>query len=140
MGDVINSFSGEYSFLSNFYKCPVTFEGRMYGSSEAAYQASKTLDLEVRKLFENYSPSKSKQEGRKLKVRNDWDEVKLYNMYTIVENKFKSNPELMSKLKDTGNSYIEEGNNWGDTFWGTVNGMGENWLGLILMEVRKTLE
>lgn len=29
-----------------------------------------------------------------------------------------------------------EENNWGDKFWGTVNGVGENHLGKILMRIR----
>lgn len=40
--DVIASFEDEYEFLSNFYECAVTFEGLIYGSSEAAFQAQKT--------------------------------------------------------------------------------------------------
>ena len=36
--------------------------------------------------------------------------------------------------------HLEEGNTWGDTTWGTVNGIGENRLGRILMKVRKELQ
>ena len=45
MENVINRFGGEYSFLSNFYQCTVTYDGITYGSSEAAFQAQKTLDI-----------------------------------------------------------------------------------------------
>ena len=31
---------------------------------------------------------------------------------------------------------IVEGNTWGDVFWGVCNGIGENHLGNILMDVR----
>lgn len=37
----------------------------------------------------------------------------------------------------TGNRELIEENTWGDTFWGTVNGVGKNKLGLILMDVRR---
>ena len=42
--NVIADFEGEYEFLSNFYEVPLTYEGLAYGSSEAAFQASKSLD------------------------------------------------------------------------------------------------
>ena len=37
----IAGFVGEYRWLSNYFPCPVGYEGRTYGSSEAAYHASK---------------------------------------------------------------------------------------------------
>ena len=37
----------------------------------------------------------------------------------------------------TGDGQIEEGNNWGDRFWGTVDGEGLNHLGKIIMRIRK---
>ena len=61
-------------------------------------------------------------------------------MREIVFEKFKQNPHLTKKLLDTGDVYLEEGNNWGDRIWGTVNGVGRNELGKILMEVRKELK
>lgn len=39
---VINSFDGKYYFLSNFFQSPVEYEGLIYQSSEAAFQAAKT--------------------------------------------------------------------------------------------------
>lgn len=38
------------------------------------------------------------------------------------------NEELKQKLLATGNEELVEGNNWGDTFWGMVNEVGENHL------------
>ncbi len=40
------------------------------------------------------------------------------------------------------NSLLQEGNRWGDTFWGVDlrTGKGENKLGKILMRVRKELK
>lgn len=35
--DIINSFSNEYQFLSNFYNAEVVYEGITYRNSEAAY-------------------------------------------------------------------------------------------------------
>ena len=58
-------------------------------------------------------------------------------MYEIVLAKFTQNPDLKEKLLATGDEHLEEGNTWGDTTWGTVNGIGENRLGIILMKVRR---
>ena len=46
---VIDSFGGEYSFLSNFHKCKVEFEGMTYPSVEHAFQAAKNPDPERRR-------------------------------------------------------------------------------------------
>mgnify|MGYP005981410963 CR=1 FL=1 len=39
---IIDEFRGEYAFLSNFYSCPVTYNGESYLNSEAAFQAQDT--------------------------------------------------------------------------------------------------
>lgn len=39
--DMINSFRGEFRFLSNFYQCPFEYGGLIYSNAEAAYQAQK---------------------------------------------------------------------------------------------------
>ena len=90
--------------------------------------------------FQNLNPSKSKALGRKVTLREDWDEVKNRVMLEIVRNKFKQNPELKEKLIATGDAYLEEGNWWGDRTWGVCNGVGENRLGKILMKVRDELK
>ena len=61
-------------------------------------------------------------------------------MYEIVLAKFTQNPDLKKKLLATGDEHLEEGNTWGDTIWGTVDGVGENRLGKILMRVRDELK
>ena len=40
----------------------------------------------------------------------------------------------------TGNAVLVEKNDWGDTFWGVCSGKGENYLGRLLMQVRKEIE
>ena len=85
------------------------------------------------------SPSEAKKNGRsrKYKIRKDWEEIKETIMYEVVKAKFTQNNNLLKLLLDTKDFLLEEGNNWGDDFWGTVNGNGENKLGKILMQVRK---
>jgi hypothetical protein len=50
------------------------------------------------------------------------------------------NAALNTLLQETQNKYLEETNHWNDTFWGVCNGIGENRLGKILMEIRKENE
>jgi len=137
---MITSFRGDYWFLSNFSLAVVDFEGITFTSVEAAFQAAKTLDIEERKRFTRYQPGEAKKEGRKLKLRSDWEEVKDDIMYKLVYAKF-SNVSLgyKDKLLKTGDEYIREENTWGDRYWGTCNGIGQNKLGKILMRVREEL-
>lgn len=135
----ISNFRGNYYFLSNFYPARVEYEGLTYGSNEAAFQAQKTLDMEDRRRFTVLDPYEAKRKGRRVTLRKDWEKAKEPIMRRIVFAKFSQNPELKEKLLATGDAYLEEGNDWGDRTWGTVNGIGENLLGKILMDVRDTL-
>ena len=73
-------------------------------------------------------------------IRADWENVKLRVMYDIVKAKFLQNEKLQAKLLATRDRMLIEGNDWGDTFWGMVDGEGENNLGKILMRVREEIK
>jgi predicted NAD-dependent protein-ADP-ribosyltransferase YbiA (DUF1768 family) len=60
-------------------------------------------------------------------------------MATIVTNKFKD-PILRKKLLDTGDADLVEGNTWHDQEWGAYKGVGNNYLGKILMVVREHIK
>ena len=128
---MISSFDKEYAFLSNFYICPVEYEGVVYPSAEAAFQAAKTLDPAIREEFSILSPSQAKRKGRHLELRPHWEEIKRNVMLSIVRD-----PE-----------YLEEGNTWHDNTWGVCkcsrcqarDQVGLNWLGKALMKVREEL-
>jgi ribA/ribD-fused uncharacterized protein len=113
-------------------------DGRTYPSVEHAYQAAKTLDDSQReRIGRCLKAGEAKRMGRLVTMREDWDEVKIDVMRSLVEQKFTRHENLGNRLLDTGDQHLEEGNTWGDTFWGTCNGKGENHLGKILMEVRE---
>ena len=136
----ILGFFGDYRFLSNFWYCTIEFEGEKYRTTEHAYQAAKTLDPKERKVIqEETHPAGARRKGQVLKLRDDWEEVKLKLMLEFTRQKFKNNDILAKKLLDTGDSYLEETNTWGDKFWGVCRGIGENNLGNILMKVRDEL-
>lgn len=135
---MINEFTGQYRFLSNFWSCFVKYEGVTYPSVENAYQAAK-MEYEGDKIrFIDIKASEAKKLGRVLPMRSDWDSIKLDIMYDLVKQKFSVEP-LDHFLLNTGDQELQEGNWWGDTYWGTVNGVGFNYLGKILMRVRKEL-
>lgn len=131
----IDSFSGAFTFLSNFYFVQIKHEGIMYNSVEAAYQAAKTKDAIEKKFIATMSPGEAKKYGRRVKLREDWEEIKLAVMEELVKKKFR-NPSLRKKLMATGDAELIEGNWWGDTYWGVCKGKGENHLGEILMSIR----
>ena len=137
---MINEFIGENYFLSNFYEAPVIWEGIKYGNNEAAFQSAKIVDKKLRKEFASLDPSSAKRKGRHVPLRSDWEKVKYDIMYDICFAKFSQNDELKRRLLSTGEQHLEEGNTWGDRIWGTVDGVGQNHLGKILMKIREKLK
>lgn len=143
---MINSFYDRYDFLSNFYECEVTYNGLTYKNSEAAFHAQKTKNSDERVAFTTLSPSDSKKAGRKIKLRDDWEEVKDQVMYEICYAKFTQNIDLGLRLIATEDEYLEEGNHWHDNCWGNClcerckDIPGENRLGKILMRIREEIK
>lgn len=134
---MINSFRDEYFFLSNFYPVEIKLDGIVYPNAETAFQAQKTMDAEERRKFSMLkNPVQAKRLGRKVKLRDDWEEVKLDIMTEIVSQKFLQHPHLIEMLLQTGDEELVEGNKWNDRFWGVCKGKGENNLGKILMKIR----
>lgn len=135
--DAVTAFRGYYRFLSNFYSAPVKFDDDWYNSSEHAYQAAKTMDRTMRAIISRQpTAGAAKSLGKSVRLRDDWEQVKIDVMLEILRSKFRSG-ELRQALEATGNMTLVEGNTWGDTFWGVCEGEGENWLGKCLMQVRE---
>ena len=139
---MITEFKGEYRFLSNFYTHNLIKVGDItWISAEHAYQAAKSLNPnDWNWIISTPSPSEAKRIGRLVKLRPDWEDIKLAVMKEIVTAKFSQNLNLRDMLLATGTQELVESNNWGDTFWGRCNRVGKNYLGLILMEVREELK
>lgn len=126
--------------MSNFVPARVMFEGHFYSSTEHAYQAAKTLDETERlniRLAKTAGIAKSM--GGKVKLREDWEEIKDEVMLDLLIQKFAQEP-FKSQLLLTKRAYLEETNHWGDTYWGVCNGVGKNKLGHLLMQVRAMLQ
>jgi N-glycosidase YbiA len=136
----ITEFSGEYRWLSNFWPSVVELDGIVFQHVEGAYVAAKTLDIDARYRIQNLlTPGACKREGRKLQLRDDWENVKVSIMETLLRQKFAPDSDLARQLLATGDREIQEGNYWGDTFWGICKGRGQNVLGRLLMHIRNEL-
>lgn len=133
----IYGFNGPYRFLSNFYIEP---DGTHV---EGEFQRAKCAEEQDRQRFSPntcttpfHDPAFCKGLGRKVKLREDWEAVKVEVMVFYVTKKFRDHPRLAERLRETGTLYLEETNAWGDSFWGVSRGYGLNMLGAILMDVR----
>jgi len=135
----INTFIGEYRFLSNFHKCQVILDGRAYPSVEHAYQAAKTDNQALRFRIRHLElPIDAKRLGSRIPPRENWDQAKVAVMQQLLQSKFR-NPELRRSLLGTGDEELVEGCWWGDEFWGRHDGRGQNHLGRLLMELRSDI-
>jgi len=134
---VIDKFDGDYRWLSNFWPCEVELDGQKYPSVEHAYQAAKTTDTAVRKTIRDApTAGKAKRLGKTVSLRSDWDSIKLDVMEHLLRQKFAMGTLLASKLLQTGEAKLVEGNTWGDVFFGVCKGKGLNHLGELLMKIR----
>lgn len=158
---MIERFWEQYRWLSNFWEVEIEFDGITYPSVEHYYVAMKVdkpqkIKLEInKKLADVYmdiqqlrehiskidTASKVKKFGQEqISVRKDWDDLKISVMKYGLEQKYSQEP-FRTKLIETGNEYIQEGNVWNDTHWG-VNldtGEGKNILGKMIMKIREDL-
>jgi predicted NAD-dependent protein-ADP-ribosyltransferase YbiA (DUF1768 family) len=71
------TFSGELGYLSNFYPCKVKIYGEEYPSVENGYQAAKSSSPAERDLFKGISAAEARKLGKRLTLRQGWEETKL---------------------------------------------------------------
>lgn len=141
---VVDSFKGEYDFLSNFHPVDIITEGFVFKTVEHAYQASKSnnyMDWRLIEALDANQAGMAKRMGRKFKIRANWNLLKISLMRRFLEIKFNY-PELRAKLLATGNAELIEGNYWHDNYWGNCkckkceSKPGFNNLGKLLMKIR----
>ena len=145
---MINSFTGKYRFLSNFWNAPFTDNnGVRWRSSEQFYQAHKAMTEEdVLKVYETKTPHEAKRVGNEIQENPDFEEGKNHIMWVALQYKFVQNPDIRNKLIDTGEQTLLEGNTWHDNYWGNCSCPkccdieGRNELGKQLMMLRDLLK
>lgn len=152
---LITEFRGKYYFLSNFFKAPQKAsyeEGRthvQYSTNEHFFQACKANTwAEHMKIAHAATPSIAKRmgsingyQGFKIVLRDNWRDIRLNIMRIGINMKFRQNPELAKLLIATYPKELQEGNWWGDDFWGRCfrKKAGANWVGVLEMELRNNL-
>ena len=140
---MIESFTDEYSFLSNFHFSPIFINNNLYSTVEHYYQAMKTENFHEHEVIRNAPlAADAKKLGRAVKLRTDWESVKDSVMLDGLTAKFGQNEALAKQLLNTGDEELQEGNFWNDTYWGVSlkTGKGENMLGKLLMQIREELK
>lgn len=135
-----------YGMFSNLYKREIEFEDEIFKTAEHAYQAGKAAKPAVRKwLMDAPSPSLLAMAAHGLYVWDitpNWAQIKFDRMKRILTAKYTQHDDLKALLLATGNARLVESatvDNAVNRLWGEVNGIGQNKLGQLLMEVRSEL-
>lgn len=134
----------EHGYMSNFARYKIDCFGRVWQTSEHAYQAQKFTGMNVEDydaVFRADRPMVAAALGRdpNRPIRPDWDSVKDDVMRFVVAHKFSQNPDIREKLLATGDRPLfEYDTKRGDQYWAIDKfGRGKNMLGTILMEARE---
>jgi ribA/ribD-fused uncharacterized protein len=140
-GKAVAFYEREFYCFSNFSSFAMKWRGKIWPTSEHAYQAAhffKTAPALAKKIHQ----AKSAHEAYKLaqanaaKAPKNWEEIKISIMEDIVEHKLRQNPYVMRKLKQTGGRLIVE-DSPKDNFWGWgPRRSGRNELGKVWMRLR----
>lgn len=134
----------EYKYLSTFSKHSVLLGGFgnedlsfLFPTAEAGYQAYKSpLDINYVLLQVNSnSPKVSKELGKKVVLRDDWENMKEEIMKSVIMAKFEQNDNIRELLVGTGLRIIIKCSKR-MSFW---NSSSENRMGKLLMGVRREI-
>lgn len=141
---VINSFRGNYDFLSNFFVGAPFIDCNEieWKTTEHYYQAQKTFTPGL--IMDAETPGDAKRIAHNLPIRRDWGLVKVGFMTVSLKMKFDQNPKYKELLIQTEGYKLVEGNWWHDNFWGDCycdkceDKKGKNMLGKLLMNLRSS--
>ncbi len=135
----------EYYVFDNFSSFQIEYKGKIYPTSEHAYQTAKFINTDS-KLAEKIRNAKSAHlafkiaEENSYKKQKNWDDIKLTVMKEILICKVNQHEYVKKKLLQSGDREIVE-DSWRDNYWGWgENKQGENHLGKLWMEVRKEFQ
>lgn len=112
-------YENEYYMLSNFVAFSVQWDNKIWMTSEHAYQAAKFRDPAIQAAIQtSQSPYDAKRiaHENKIKIRHDWQDVKLSVMKEIIRAKLEQHPHIREKLLESENRRIVE-NSPVDSFW-----------------------
>lgn len=138
-------------YLGNMFSSPIEYDGKVWKTAEALFQALRFDDDEIRELIRaERSPMFAKVRSRQHKDRMTVQPLSsrdLDNMRFVLRLKFDQHEELKRELLSTGTALLIEDvaarkNRGSATFWGaSLEGdewVGKNKLGELLMELRQS--
>lgn len=135
----------EYYVFDNFSSFQIEYKGKIYPTSEHAYQSTKFIHTDS-ELAEKIRNAKSAHLALKIaeensdKKQKNWDDIKLTVMKEILICKVNQHEYVKKKLLQSGDREIVE-DSWRDNYWGWGESkQGENHLGKLWMEVRKEFQ
>lgn len=146
-------FQSEASKFSNFYRCEVPLTDGTFTSSEQAYQWRKAMhakDYELATYIKaETNPMAQKRLGDKIPNSQDWNTIKVVQMYEILNAKFNASVQLKTALLDTEGHTLHEATR--DSYWGIGamlygeearqhTWLGKDQLGIVLGKVRTSLK
>lgn len=144
MTDPVLFYGGEFCFgLSNFASFTVDWRGRMWMTSEHAYQAAKFDDPaiidKIHAATSAYAALKL-AEQYKDHIRSTWSDEKLSVMEDIIRHKLAQHPYIKRYLLESGDATLVE-DSPKDSFWGRgPDWKGQNHLGRLWMKLRSELQ
>lgn len=136
----INFYTPKFYVFDNFSAHAVEFDGELYPTAEAAYQAAKCIDPKGKEEIRNArSPEQAKllaNEVYKAAKDPEWGGKKALVMEKILRAKLAQHSKVAEALVQSGNEDIIE-NSPIDYFWGEgADGSGQNMLGKLWMKIR----
>lgn len=143
-GSVAAFYPREFYPLCNFSSFQVEWRGRLWPTSEHAYQAAHFFDT-APELAEQIFIARSAHEAYKLakanadKAPENWEAIKEDVMLDICRHKLLQHAYVRQKLLETGDAEIVE-DSPKDSFWGWGSDRsGRNALGKVWMKLRDEL-
>lgn len=143
-GEVAAFYPREFYPFCNFASFQVEWRGRLWPTSEHAYQAAHFFDT-APDLAEVIFNVRSAHEAFKIakanggKAPENWEDIKEEIMLDICRNKLRQHEYVQQKLLETGEAPIVEDSPT-DSFWGWgADRKGRNALGRIWMRLRDEL-
>jgi len=137
----LSFYEREFYVLSNFSSFQVEWHGRLWPTSEHAYQAAHFFETAPDLVYEIIK-ARSAHEAFKIAQTNadkapaDWDEIKVRVMEEICWAKLVQHEYVQRKLMQTGDMPLIE-DSPKDGFWGWgEDHQGRNELGKIWMRLR----
>jgi len=140
-GKIIGFYEREFYVFSNFSSFAVEWKGKIWQTSEHAYQAQRFFDNQpeiVEEIFNARSAHDAKKLSEKYteKAAIDFSDKNIPIMEDICWHKLRQHPYIQKKLLETGDKEIVE-DSPKDNFWGWgPNRDGRNELGKIWMRLR----